>query len=503
VEFNGLRLDQTNVELPGQAFDIDFLCTDGYELTYVVEDLACCDQLDVGVWYNRTRFEGSAQRAGKRRQFPFYDFISFVGQTDVDSMSTGFRLASAWGCMECEWLTVGIDLRYLKQKLNEITSGRIALNIWNDANSPVPGSFFANPGLFFEYGAPVGNRWDVAAGGRVDLASADIVDDPAKLTSLGTESLPLAAILGTSDFTRTDALLAGYITGEYAINDCWAAQGALGYAERSPTLTELYAAETFMFVLQNGLNTVTGDPRLKRERLLQIDFGLTYDDGWFRGGITGFHGWAFDYITFENTGIIHGPPAGQVEQVQLKYVNTDLATFVGGELHGEFDISDWLTPFGTLSYVDGRDRSRNGGFATRPASPGNPSTRVPGLPRGSFSGVTGAAQEPLPSIVPLECRLGVRVHQPSELPRWGAELSARIVDGQDRVATSLLEVPTPGFTVWDLRAYWRATDCFLMVAGVENLGDKNYRNHLDFRSPNGIQVFQPGVNFYVGTELTY
>ena len=39
---------------------------------------------------------------------------------------------------------------------------------------------------------------------------------------------------------------------------------AAGYAERPPTLTEMYAAETFMFVLQNGLNTVTGDPRLNR-----------------------------------------------------------------------------------------------------------------------------------------------------------------------------------------------------------------------------------------------
>ena len=34
VEFRYLRLDQTGVELPGQAFDIDLLYTDAYEVTY-------------------------------------------------------------------------------------------------------------------------------------------------------------------------------------------------------------------------------------------------------------------------------------------------------------------------------------------------------------------------------------------------------------------------------------------------------------------------------------
>ena len=83
------------------------------------------------------------------------------------------------------------------------------------------------------------------------------------------------------------------------------------------------------------------------------------------------------------------------------------------------------------------------------------------------------------------------------------ELTARIVNDQRRVATSLLETSTSGFTVWDLRTFWRATDCLLVVAGVENFTDKQYREHLDFRAENGIAVYQPGVNFYFGSELSY
>jgi len=508
VEFHYLRQDQTTVELPGQAFDIDMLYTDGFELRYADDDPGYADRLAVEAWYNRTRFDGSAQREGKRRQFPYYDFINFVGRTDVESVSTGFSLAATWGCEACEHLTAGVDLRYARQELNEITSGRVGFNIWQDANSPVPRSDLANPGLFVEYAAPAGDRWQITSGARVDLASANVRDDPQKLASLGTLSQPLnpislGDILGSDDFSRTMALWAAYVTGQYQVAEGCTAELAIGYAERPPTLTELYAAQTFMFVLQNGLNTVTGDPRLRPERLLQTDIGLKLDQGPIRAGVVGFYGWAWDYITFENLGIVRGPPTGQVEQVQLKFVNTDLATFVGAELRGEVDATHWLTPFATVSYVAGTDRTRNGDFATKNATPGNPSTQVAGLSRGAFSGISGAAEEPLPSIVPLESRLGLRFRPSRGLPRWGVELSARVAAAQRRVAASLLETATPGFTTWDVRGYWRVAEHVLVIAGVENFTDKTYREHLDFRSQDGIQVLQPGRSLYAGAELTF
>jgi len=78
-----------------------------------------------------------------------------------------------------------------------------------------------------------------------------------------------------------------------------------------------------------------------------------------------------------------------------------------------------------------------------------------------------------------------------------------VVVEQDRGAASLLETPTPGFTACDLRSYWRSNDRWLLVSGVENFTDKFYREHLDLRCPNGIAVYQPGVNFYFGSELSY
>lgn len=205
--------------------------------------------------------------------------------------------------------------------------------------------------------------------------------------------------------------------------------------------------------------------------------------------------------------LVNGPPLGQVVQEQLKFVNTDLATFVGAEVFGEWDATAWLTTFATLSYVAGTDRTRNGHFATQQAVSGNPPTasqRVSGLPRGAFSRISGGNEDPLPSIVPLESRVGVRWHEAGNTPRWSIELAARIVDNQDRIATSLLEKPTPGFTVWDLRGYWRVTPHLLTIAGIENFTDRNYRKHLNFTSQEGsVQVYQPGINFYLASELNY
>jgi hypothetical protein len=83
------------------------------------------------------------------------------------------------------------------------------------------------------------------------------------------------------------------------------------------------------------------------------------------------------------------------------------------------------------------------------------------------------------------------------------EIGARIVDNQDRVATSLRETPTPGFTIWDMRTQWQITEHFRLTAGVENIGDRTYREHLDFRFLNGVSIFQLGRNFYLGGELVY
>ena len=422
-------------------------------------------------------------------------------------MSTGYSLASRWDGNNYENFKAGADLRYVKQELNEITSGVNAFQ-WIDQNSPIPRSYSSNPGLFVEYdsGDALGAR--VTAGARVDYVGMNVLADADELAAVGinSEVSPLSAadIWGTDAVNQHELLGLGYLALDAVSEDGWSAGAGVGYGERAPNLTERYAIETFMFLIQNGLNTITGDPSLEKERLLQADLRLGSNVEDVRGEVRIFHAWVNDYITYEALSAVAAPPAGQIEQLNLKYVNTDLATLWGCEARADYEWREGVTPFATVKYIEGEDHSRNGSFDTLPATPGSPSIRVPGV-RGAMSGtgVVAGDNEPLPSILPLESRIGLRWEERRERPRWGVEVAARVVDNQNRVAASLLETPTPGFTVYDLRTFWRPSENLQLVGGVENFTDKQFREHLDFRSPSGYTVFRAGVNFYVGTLLTY
>jgi iron complex outermembrane recepter protein len=473
VDMHFLRLDQTDVELAGQAFDIDFLYTDAYEIRLLSGDRGWCDQLEAEVWYNRTVLEGDAQRAGKRATFPFYDAIEYVGFTDVDSMSTGVRAAATWGDEDEGAVTAGADFRYLKQELNEISSGDFFGGlIFTDANSPIPKSHWSNPGVFVEAAAPAGDSLVVRAGGRADWVSSNIDADEADLQMLGiVDQAPASDILGTTEFDRDEALGLGYVSIDGTASDTWNPGVSVGYAERAPNLTERYAIQPFMFLLQNGLNTVTGDPLLDKERALQVDLRATQQGDYARSQVRVFQLWVEDYITFKNDGIVPGLAPGEVAQEQLQYINARLATFWGAEALSEIDLTDGVTAFSNLKYVQATNQSRD---------------------------------EPLPSILPLESTMGLRIGDRGRRQRWGLEMLARAVAQQSRVAASLLESVTPGFTTWTLRSFYRPNQALTLTAGVENFTDKAFREHLDFRSfDGGIQILQPGANFYASGELSY
>ncbi len=511
IEIGVLRLDQTDVIFPGYVFDIDFLVTDGYDVTHTHRHFGGWDSVVTNAWYNRTCFEGSALNPRKSPYFPVLVEIDYTGTTDVDSMSTGYRQSLVMGDLRSDGyqLSLGHDLRWVKQELNEISSGTtLGFPLpFTNRNSPIPRSFIANPGIFADYKEEIGDRVGVNAGVRVDYAASQIDDDPSKLAGVGIGFFPAsyANIVGTSDYSRSFGLGSAFLSLRYDSSDAVTSTLNAGYAERAPTLTELYAAQPFMLLLQNGLNNVTGDPALAKERLFQVDIGSEFAIDEIKTGFRVFHAWGLDYITYENTRVNYVPPVGNVGQVSLRYVNTELATILGGEWFGELLPNSPVTPFANVRIVDGRDRTRNGRFATSNGNAVVSSRKVAGEIRGAFSGIIGSPSEPLPSMPPVETRIGLRFHDNSPTMQWIIDVSARIVDNQDRIATSLLETATSGFTTWDTRAIFRVPKIrgLQIATGVENMFDLRYREHFDFRTSSGLAVYQPGANFYISGSLNY
>ncbi|MEM0925006.1 MAG: TonB-dependent receptor [Planctomycetota bacterium] len=508
VEVSLLRLDQVDVEFPGFVFDINLLVTDGYDVTYIDSESPIGDQVETEIWYNRTEFQGDSVNPAKTQQFPFLAFVAFDGTTDADLISTGYRSAISWGdASDPMRIVAGSDLRFIKQEINEdFTTLDLNTATLISGQSPLPRSFSVNPGFFLDYTEELNCEYTFQSGLRLDYVQTDVVEDLVTLGQVGLTQLPYSSVVGT-DLTQSDRFLWGmYGRLQRQISESLKSSVSLGYAERAPTLTELYGVEQLLLLVQNGLNTVTGDPRLEDEKLIQVDFTFDYEAERLRAGIRGYHGWAFDYVTFENT---TDPSAalfqGEVTQVNLRAVNTRLATLTGLEGYVELAPEQRLSPYATLQMQDGRDRTRNGDFATRPANTFFPSDQIAGLPRGAFSGVAGSDSEPLPGITPVQARLGFRVRESAKDPQWMVDIGARVVDNQDRVATSLREFPTPGFTVWDLRCIWqpRRYESVTLYTGIENFTDKAYREHLDFRSRLGVDVFQPGIAFYVAGDLAF
>jgi outer membrane receptor protein involved in Fe transport len=516
-----MRVDQHDVELPGQVFDVNKLISDSYAGRYILENQPFFSKLVFDAWYNETRLTGDNTRGGKRTQIPELNLtylpssdntlprnsdgtvngLGFVGFTEGDTTSTGFREMTTWGKDKCPQISLGFDLRYISQKINEFDTATGFQSGWYG----IPRSHVTDPGIFVDSSLPVSERFKLKAGGRFDFQSVNLDHYPleTQLTQAIVNAFPPNA-----RYARDYDLGAAFLTAEYKVTKAVTAVANAGYAMRAPTLTELYAFDPLISVVQNGLNSVRGNPNLSIEKDMQFDFGVRGDFGWFRGGITAFYALIHDYITYDTLGTSGNPfgfilpdptntsnLSGRFAGVALGFVNTPRATLSGGELNFDFDLNDYVTPFAAMSYINGRDLTRN---QHSPANVGSGIQQPPPVLK---------AKEPLPGIAPLEARVGVRFHEPRAQPRYGLEISARMVAAQDQVATTLFEEATPGFTVWDLRAYWQVRDYLLLTAGVENFGDKNYQEHLDLRTGTGalgqFGVFQPGVSFYFGAKVTY
>ena len=138
LEFNYQRVDQTDVELPAQYFDIDFLVADGFSLRYTLENQCHFDRLRIDTWWNRTRFGGNEenlQQAGRRprnskkpaavmAEWSFTGFPPLTNNGNIGEVrSTGVCAAMTWGVPDCPQLTVGADYSFYDQEYVETSLG--------------------------------------------------------------------------------------------------------------------------------------------------------------------------------------------------------------------------------------------------------------------------------------------------------------------------------------------------------------------------------------------
>ena len=401
-----------------------------------------------------------------------------------------------FGDPDAAHLVAGVDARYLRQGIIENFSTRVSPNnpdqadIENIIIEPTglnafdtrqPTSWMTDPGAFLEATLPVTSYWKVVAGARVDWIHTD-AHESELLDTNPPSSLP-GTFTPQFDLAQDNTTYAFFVNNEVQLDEVWTTDFGFGFAQRPPTLTERYASGLFLVLFQNGFSRVIGNPFLDPERAWQVDVGIRGEGKHTRGGARVFHSWILDYATYEVITI--NDPTGAI---LVRGAQSDLATLAGFELYGDWDWTEMVTLFGNAAYIDGRDRG---------------------------------IDAPITGIYPFETRLGIRFHEAvdeGERSRWGIEFFGRLVDDQHRLAairnasgfgTSIVEAPTPSFTVWHLRGLWEAREGLQFTAGVDNLFDRNYLEHLDLRLPaqpqdnlGPLSVFAPGITPYIGFEWT-
>ncbi|OAI54641.1 hypothetical protein AYO44_14570 [Planctomycetaceae bacterium SCGC AG-212-F19] len=493
LEFVGLRQEEHPRLLPGYFMDIDFMGTDAFSTRYVFA--ADCFRFAADGWINYTKYSADNFRPSKRESIgalnDFFNGFPLFTMANGDSLSSGGRAVFTAGMPGELQVSLGADVRYVNQHYDEFSAFDDPA-LGNSTNDGLPRSHETGRGIFADAVVPVTERLKIKLGTRVDWVTTDIdnliigrapfgnnsgTSDPAAFFGNKVTGEPFTAF--HNDFN----LWSAFITPEYKLNKNVTLLAGFGYAQRPPTLFELYSLGTLIAVIQNPLNFYIGNPNLSAETNRQVDFGFRADYPTFRGGLSVFHSWIHNYITydFDQTG---GPSSRA-----YSLANTPEATLRGFEAYAEYDVRTWMTPFAILSYVRGEDETRN-----QHTEFFNVQTGLP-------------PKEPLWGIPPLDLRLGLRFQDSGHQGRYGLELSARFVQGQQRAALTLLEERTPSFTILDIRSYYRPTKNFLLTAGVENLTDLKYQEHLDSRtfSLSGLQtgLFRPGITFYFGSRLEY
>ncbi|QEL20042.1 TonB-dependent receptor [Limnoglobus roseus] len=548
IEIKAIRSFQNNLEFPGLYFDVDTADTEAYSTRILARNFGPFDQATADLWYNTTASSGNT-KSGSKQAFvnrllnnafnqPFITPAGTIpgggyqlydqSTTRFGERSIGYRLAGQWGNLKDELtVTLGTDLNVFGQGLTEniqILQGPQPAGLppipTSDGSrtlvqtQSIPNSESVNPGLFLESFLPIGESIKLKSGARID--GVRTTSDPRLITGNidlfgqaqgvpGSNRLTVDPSIYSTDpaaaqrgLSREFLLLAAFATMDYKVSDTTTLFLGYGYSERAPTLTELYSSGPFIGVLQQGTSRLIGDPNLSKERLNQFDVGLRYDTEYLKAGVSGFYALINDYITYDANQTSGG-------LTQVVFSNTDLATLAGTEMYLQANVTRWLSPFATLSYVQGIDQTHVDNRRNTPSPNGSlvTSSRRKDPVTGAFATET----EPLPQMPPMETRLGIRIHGTQDIPKWQIEFAARIVNGQNAVATSLGEFTTPGFTTFDIRGFWQVRKNFLVTAGVENIGNKLYREHLDPIAANILTgapaLYRPGTNFFLNTQLTY
>lgn len=315
-----------------------------------------------------------------------------------------------------------------------------------------------------------GTRWTESAMGSMPANTADFRTWPAvEITDAGAfaqAELRLGDRVTASAGARVDRVTRGaedaaatreaVVTGNAGLRTelgaGFGARASVGLGYRNPDPMELYG-----LALKPDGFVYRGNPDLATERGLNAEASLTW--GGTRAGwsLTGFRNRLEDMVSLA---LVPGEKvAGRPVR---EYVTLGSALFQGLSGSADADLGAGFGARASATHMWAEDE---------------------------------ATGHPLVGVPPLSGDVALRRSFTGAL-RW-VEVEAQGADGQDRVATAAGEKPTPGYVVLHARLSVDVAGA-RVTAGVENLLDRKYRDHLD-----PATLFRPGRNLFLRASRTF
>jgi len=453
-EYSGGYQEQFDIDYPGRLLDATYFYTRSHNLEWSRAGDGRSAALYAQVYANRKDHLMNNDEKPTARDMPGR-IPPFALRVDLptESNTSGGKFQATLARGDLDW-TFGADFYRVEQTARRTISRRdpaVVLFediVWPDAEIDDLGGYAR-----------------VAWSGESSRVSGALRLDSVDASAGELSDFFRANVEGEIDQSETNASAA--VAASFEAGERWVWSVGVGRAVRTATVTERYS-DRFPSTKFQLAAEFLGNPELDPEKSLEIDLGARGRYGELLVQADFYYRVIDDYIT-----VLPDPSVPKrlplSPPVVYRYVNGSEAVFYGGELLLDQRVSSAFSWRASLSYVWGEDR---------------------------------AFDEPVLGLPPLTGELGVRYN----LPRRDLylDLSATIADRQDRVATSRFEQATPGHTVFNLAAGYRWSDRLALSAGVENLFDRTWSDHLNSPNPfSGERIGEMGRAFRLGLEVGF
>lgn len=365
-------------------------------------------------------------------------------RNEVASENVGFKLSTTLQDDTGSWV-FGWDgfSEEHDSRISNPNNAMFFVTNFNNARREIVGAFLERQHTF-------NSQWRAEFGLRLNRVSMDAEDVNATPAMMMPPAQQLRDTFNNADRSQTDNNLDLVAKAWFAASDHTSWYAGIAQKTRSPSYIERYLWLPLEATggLADGL-TYTGNIALNPETAREIELGLDFSNDKLTISPRLFYRKVDDYIQGTPSAIapavmfvrMMNNSMGTSNPDPLQFTNVD-AVLYGLDFDWALQLTDHWSLSGLVNYVRGeRDDS---------------------------------SDDNLYRIAPLNAtfRLSYAGHG------WNAEIESMVYAEQDKVSATNAEQTTDGYGVINLKTTWQATPGLQLAAGIDNVFDRHYENHL-------------------------